>query len=88
MQTSVPTRKRRLKTFKEFIGTKERPRPRLKLREAKNQPDAVAELQYDVIALPKDIPHSEKMARISELADTIANIPNSDVFLLSLWMGG
>jgi hypothetical protein len=88
MNPSTSTRKRRLKTFKEFIGSKERPRPRLKLREAKNQPDAVAKLQYDVIALPMDATRSEKLNRLSELGDTITDIQDSDVFLFSLWMGG
>jgi hypothetical protein len=88
MPTPISTRKRRIKGFKEFIRSKERPRTRLKLRESENHTDAIAELQYDVVGLPRDVPHSEKMARISELAETITSIPDSDVFLLSLWMGG
>ena len=88
MPTPISTRKRRIKSFKEFIRSKERPRTRLKLREFENHTDAIAELQYDVVGLPRDVPHSEKMARISELAETITSIPDSDVFLLSLWMGG
>jgi hypothetical protein len=79
------TRKRRLKTFEEFIGSKGLQRKRLGLREPENQSDATAELQYDVVGLPKDIPHSEKMPRISAFADTITNIQDSDVFLFSLW---
>jgi hypothetical protein len=76
---SMSTRQRRLKTSKEFIGSKGRPRPRLRLREAKNQPGAVAELQYDVIGLPMDVTRSEKLNRLSELGDTITNIEGSDV---------
>ena len=44
-------------------------------------------MRYYVTALPKDITHSEKMARLSKLADTITNVPNSDVFLISMWIG-
>ena len=87
MQSTIGTGKRRMKTFKEFIGSKGLQRKRLTLRESDNQADAVAELQYAVTALPKDITHSEKIARISELADTITNIEGSDVFVISLWMG-
>jgi len=84
MQSSMG--RRRIKTFKEFWSQRSRQK-RLKLREAANQADAITELQYCVTALPRDLPQSEKLARISELADTVTKIPESDVFLFSLWIG-
>jgi hypothetical protein len=88
MQSSIGTEKRRLMTFKQFVRGKGVHGKRLRLREADNQNEAVAELQYYVTALPRNLPQDEKLAQLSELADTITNIPNSDVFLFSLWIGG
>jgi hypothetical protein len=85
MQASTETEKRRLMTFKQFVGGKGIRGTRLKLREADSQA-AAAELQYYVTALPRNLPQEEKMARISELADTITSISTSDVYLFSLWM--
>jgi hypothetical protein len=84
MQSSIG--RRRIKTFKEFIGSQRSRQKRLKLREAGNQVDAT-EIEYCVTALPRDLPQSEKLARIAELADTITNIPTSDVFCFSLLIG-
>jgi hypothetical protein len=84
MQTS--TGKRRIKTFREFIGGRGSRGKRLKLREAGNQVDAT-EIEYCVTGLPKNLPQEEKRARLSDLADTITNIENSDVFCFSLWIG-
>ena len=73
MQSS--TGKRRIKTFREFIGSHGSRQKRLKLREADNPADAITELQYCVTALPRDMTQDEKMARVSELADTITKYP-------------
>ena len=49
-------------------------------------PDVTDNLRYYVTALPKDVSQSEKMARLSELADVITNVANSDVFSISIWI--
>ena len=43
--------------------------------------------QYFVTGLPKDITRDDKLARVSELADTITNIKSSDVLVISMWIG-
>jgi len=75
-------------SFKQFITDREGRGKCLTIREADNQADDVTELQYTVTALPRNLSQDEKLARISELVDTITNMPDSDVFLFSLWMGG
>ena len=45
------------------------------------------DLQYFVTGLPKDASQSEKNDRIAELADKITNIKESDVFVISMWIG-
>jgi hypothetical protein len=86
MQSSQGTKQRRLITFKEFVRGKDFRGPCLTLREAGNQVDAT-EIEYCVTGLPKNLPQEEKRARLSDLADTITNITNSDVFCFSLWIG-
>jgi hypothetical protein len=78
--------KRKLRPFREVVRDVKL-RRRLSLREAEHQSDVSTKLRYYVTALPKDIADGEKRARLSELADTITNVPNSDVFLLSVWIG-
>ena len=52
MPTPISTRRRRIKTFKEFMESKGRPQSRnsIRLRGANNQPDAAAELQQTTTA--------------------------------------
>ena len=45
-------------------------------------------MQYCVTGLPKDMACNDKLACLSELADTITNIESSDVFVISMWIGG
>jgi hypothetical protein len=89
MQTPISKTKRRLRSYREVVGNirHQRSRKHRTLREAGNQADSITDVQYHVTALPKDASHSEKMARLSELADTITNVENSDVFLISMWIG-
>jgi hypothetical protein len=86
MQSSQGTKQRRLITFKEFVRGKDFRGTRLTLREAGNQVDA-PEIEHCVTGLPKNLPQEEKRARLSDLAGTITNITNSDVFCFSLWIG-
>jgi hypothetical protein len=89
MQTSISTPKRRLRRYRDVVGNirYHRPRKPLTLREADNQPDAVTDLRYCVMALPKDASQSEKTKLLDELANAIGNIDTSDVFLISMWIG-
>jgi hypothetical protein len=48
---------------------------------------AVTDVQYYVTVLPKDASQTDKSNRIAELADTITNIKESDVFVISMWIG-
>ena len=52
MPTPVSTRRRRIRTFKEIMGSKGRPQSRnfIRLRSVNNQPDAAAELQQTTTA--------------------------------------
>jgi hypothetical protein len=52
LPTPISTRRRRVKTFKEFMGSKGRPQSRnfIRLRGANYQPDAAAELQQTTAA--------------------------------------
>jgi hypothetical protein len=89
MQTSISTPKRRLRSYREVVGNirHQRSRKRLALREASDQADAT-DLQYFVTGLPKDASQNEKNDRLTELADTITHITGSDVFVISMWIGG
>ena len=55
---------------------------------SQNQPDEVTDVQYCVTGLPKDMACNDKLACLSKLADTITNIESSDVFVISMWIGG
>jgi hypothetical protein len=80
---------RTLRSFRDVTGHVGRKRATRHLRlEADNQPDEVTDVQYCVTGLPRDITRDEKLARLSELAETITNIENSDVFVISMWIGG
>ena len=79
---------RRLRSFRDVTGQVGRKRPPRHLRlGGENQLDEVTDVQYCVTGLPKDITRDEKLARLSELAETITNIENSDVFVISMWIG-
>jgi hypothetical protein len=39
------------------------------------------------MAIPKDVSNEEKGDRLQEVADVVANVESSDVFLLALWIG-
>ena len=77
----------RLRSFRDVTGLRKRPPKHLSL-ESENQPHEVTDVQYCVTGLPKDMAYNEKLACLSELADTITNIKNSDVFVISMWIGG
>ena len=80
---------RRLRSFRDVTGHIRRKRPPRLLRfEAENQPDEVTDVKYCVTALPRDMAYNDKLARVSELADTITNIDSSDVMVISMWIGG
>jgi hypothetical protein len=80
--------RRKLRPFRDFAGPLRRNRHARNLRlESVNQPDEVSDLQYCVTGLPKDMTRSDKIACLSELADTITNIGNSDIFVISMWIG-
>jgi hypothetical protein len=81
----MQTPKRRLRPYREVVRDAKF-RRRLSLREADNQSDVTDNLRYYVTALPKDVTQSEKMARLSELADIITNVENSDVCLIAVWI--
>jgi hypothetical protein len=88
MQTSISTPKRRLRRYRDVVGNiRYQPRKHLTLREADNQPDAITDLRYCVMALPKDASQSEKSKLLEELGDAIGNIDSSDVFVISIWIG-
>ena len=79
----------KLRSFRDVTGHVGRKRFPKHLRlEAQNQPDEVTDVQYCVTGLPKDMACNDKLACLSELADTITNIENSDVFVISMWIGG
>jgi hypothetical protein len=87
MQTSISTPKRGLRRYRDVVGNiRYQPRKRL-TREAANQPDAVTDLRYLVMALPKDASQSERSRLLEELANAIGNIDTSDVFIISMWIG-
>jgi hypothetical protein len=89
MPTSISKPKHRLRSYRDVVGNlrHRRPRKHLTLREASDQADAATDLQYFVTGLPKDASQSEKNDRIAELADRITNIKESDVFVISMWIG-
>jgi hypothetical protein len=89
MQTSIPTQKRRLRSYRDVVGNvRYQPSGKhLTLREADNQPDAVTGLRYFVTGLPKDASQSEKSKLLDELANAIGNLDTSDVFVISIWIG-
>jgi hypothetical protein len=79
----------KLRSFRDVTGHIRRKRPPRLLRlEANNQPDEVTAVQYCVTGLPKDMAHNDKLARLSQLADTITKIDSSDVMVISMWIGG
>ena len=89
MPTTISTPKRRLRSYRDVVGNfrYQRPRKHRAFHEADNQADAATDLQYFVTGLPKDASQSEKNDRIAELADRITNIKESDVFVISMWIG-
>ena len=79
----------KLRSFRDVTGHFGRKQLPKHLRlESENQPDEVTNVQYCVTGLPKDMAYNDKLACLSELADTITNIENSDVFVISMWIGG
>ena len=80
---------RRLRSFRDVTGHVGRKRATKHLSlEGENQADEVTDVQYYVTGLPKDMAHNDKLARLSELADTITKIDSSDVMVISMWIGG
>jgi hypothetical protein len=88
MQTSIPTHKRRLRSYRDVVGNNRyQPRKHLTLRESSDQADAATDLQFFVTGLPKDASQIEKSKLLEELANAIGNIDSSDVFVVSIWIG-
>ena len=79
----------KLRSFRDVTGHVGRKRTPRHLRlESENHPDEVTDVQYCVTGLPKDMAYNDKLARVSKLADTITSIESSDVFVISMWIGG
>ena len=77
----------KLRSFRDVTDLRKRFPEHLRL-EGQNQLDEVTDVQYCVTGLPKDMAYNDKLACLSELADTITNIEKSDVFVISMWIGG
>jgi hypothetical protein len=89
MQISDITPRRRLRSYREVTKhVKWQPRHRRRtFGEENGDKTAVTDVQYYVTVLPKDASQTDKSNRIAELADTITNIKESDVFVISMWIG-
>jgi hypothetical protein len=89
MQISDITPRRRLRSYREVTKhVKWQPRHRRRtLGEENGDKTAVTDVQYHVTVLPKDASQNEKNDRLAELADIITNIKESDVFVISMWIG-
>jgi hypothetical protein len=54
----------------------------LDLAEARN---SKVDLNYFLLSIPMSVSDEEKVERLSEMADTVTAIENSDVVLLGIW---
>jgi hypothetical protein len=73
---------RRLRHFKDVI----RERGPTPIRR-ESQSDAVTNLQYYIMAIPKDVDDEEKNERLGDLAEVVTTVPDSDVFVIAMWIG-
>ncbi len=50
--------------------------------------DEATALSYFIMSIPKDCTYEEKIDRLSEIADTILAVEESDVMCFSMWVPG
>jgi hypothetical protein len=89
MQQIAP--RRRLKPFKEVtkhIGIERQVRrlaEEMNLTESRSN-DAKVDLNYFTLSIPMRLSDEEKMETLSQLANTVSAIEDSDVILLGMWV--
>jgi hypothetical protein len=56
------------------------------LIEADTPSDEVTKTKIYTVAIPKNAPYDEKIDRLSECADIVTAVDDSDVFLQAIWI--